>query len=86
MHAAVGARLQEQAPRSGDGDEHADAQLARRRRAARDARAAERARAAARAGRADVRVEVVERPCLKKIACASAPYHGVKRAGFPSGR
>ncbi len=47
--------------------------------------AAEHAGAAGRAGRADVRVEVVERPARKKIACASAPYHGVNRAGLPCG-
>src|SRR3954454_5128752 len=63
---AVRTRLQEQAPRSGHGNENTDAELPRRRRSAGDARAAERARTAARAGRANVRVEVVERPGLEE--------------------
>src|SRR3954471_20461257 len=59
--AAVDLRLKEQPPRPGNGNENADAQLSRRRRATRDLRSAEEAGATARTGRADVGVEVVER-------------------------
>src|SRR5215212_8316206 len=58
--AAVDLRLEEQPPLTGDGNEDADAQFSRRRRATGDLRSAEEARATARTGRADVGVEVVE--------------------------
>ena len=84
---AVDAALEEQTPGSGDRHEHADRQLARRRRRARDLRAAER-RSCSRSRPARRRACGSSRamPRRKKIACASAPNHGVKRAGLPSGR
>src|SRR3954468_13290044 len=63
---SVDARLQEQLPRTGHGNEHADVQRPGRGRAAGDLRCAERARAPGRAGGADVRMEVVERSGLKE--------------------
>src|SRR6476660_4989648 len=58
---AVDTALQEEPPLSGHGYQHADPQLAGRRRAPGDLRGAEEARAPARAGSADVGMEVVER-------------------------
>ena len=77
--------LEEQPPRPGVGQQHADRHMPGRRRASSHLVPGENARAAAGPGAADVRVEVLERPLWKKIACASAPYHGVSVTGLPCG-
>src|SRR5207237_6766938 len=62
QHMAVHAALEEEPPPAGRGDEHADSELSGRRGAAGDLRRTEHTRAAGGPGRADVCVEVVQRP------------------------
>src|SRR5205085_8692386 len=75
--------LQEQAPGAWDGDEHADRELARRRRRAGHARAADQARAAARSWGADVRMEVVERPLAEEDRVRERPEPRRERRRLP---
>src|SRR3954468_3510012 len=79
---AVDARLEEEAPLAGRRDEDAHAELARRLRGADDLRAAEDARAPARAARADVGVEVVERPAAEEDRVGERPVPGAEARGL----